>query len=512
MSDSLTAAQPQTIAFNEIPGPDTWRKPDVMIEVRPNYGNVGLLGFPAKALIMSQMLPTGAAGAGAAVAGQVYPITADGQGGALFGFGSIAAGQVAAFRRNNKTTPLFAMAVPDAVASIQATATITIGAAASGAAVISCKIAGFLFAILVTPNATAMALAGLLVSTINAIQDVPVIATNAAGVVRLYAKNAGLCGNDIDVRIVGRSDAASPVVSLAVTGPGLSRGTLSGGAGNPDISTMLATIATAWFPFITTPWTDTNNRSELAIELDRRYGALVRLDGIAFLGVNGTYGTQTSYGDAGNSKGIVTVGAAGMVEPPWTWAAAWCAVHAFRLTNDPSRQSRAIAVVGLTAPDDADVFTPQQSNLLLFNGVSTWEKLPDGTVVIDRTITGYLVSNLGVPDAAWLDVMTPATMTRIRYDWRNYVKLVYPNAKLFDDDSIGAQYDETAATPKRMDGSWASRCLQYERAGWIEGSATTVNTAKHMRNPNDKNRLDGKLQVRTAGNLMILAEALEFAA
>ena len=260
------------------------------------------------------------------------------------------------------------------------------------------------------------------------------------------------------------------------------------------------------------PWNDANNRSEFAAELDRRFTATVKLDAIGFMGVRGTYGTQTGFGDAGNNKGIVTVGAAGMLESPWKWAAAWCGVHAFRLINDPSRQSRAIAVVDLTAPDDADVFTPQQSNLLLFNGVSTWEKLPDGTVVIDRTISGYMISNLGVPDTAWLDIMAIAVATRIRYDWRSYIKLLYPNAKLFDDGSIGAVYDPTAATPKRLDAAWAGRCLQYERAGWIEGSALTINAAKHMRDPSDVNRANGKLQYRRAGNLMVLAEVLEFAA
>ena len=507
MSDSLSQTQPQTIDFNEVPGPDTWRKPDVLVEVRPDYGNIGLVGFPAKVLVLSQMLASGSA-----VPGQVYPITADGQGGALFGFGSIAAGQVAFFRKNNKTTPLFAAAILDAVASIKAATTITVGATATGSAVIGIKIDGMLFALLVTAGQTATAIAALLVSTVNALPDMPVVASNVAGVVTLTAKNAGQCGNDIDVRIVSRSDAALPIVSLAVTGPGLSRGTLSGGAGNPDMSALIASIATAWYPFILIPWNDANNRSEFAAELDRRFTATVKLDAIGFMGVRGTYGTQTGFGDAGNNKGIVTVGAAGMLESPWKWAAAWCGVHAFRLINDPSRQSRAIAVVGLTAPDDADVFTPQQSNLLLFNGVSTWEKLPDGTVVIDRTISGYMISNLGVPDTAWLDIMAIAVATRIRYDWRSYIKLLYPNAKLFDDGSIGAVYDPTAATPKRLDAAWAGRCLQYERAGWIEGSALTINAAKHMRDPSDVNRANGKLQYRRAGNLIVLAEVLEFAA
>ena len=209
---------------------------------------------------------------------------------------------------------------------------------------------------------------------------------------------------------------------------------------------------------------------------------------------------------------MVTVGVRGAYEPDWVWGAVWGAIHAFRLANDPSRQSKGIACVGLTAPDPADQFTSEERDLLLRNGISTWTALNDGTVVISRTITGYLQSNLGVADTAWLDIMTPATMTAIRYDWRDYVELVYPAAKLFLDDSIGAEYDDTAVTPRRMRGTWSKRCLDYERAGWIEGSASTIQQGYFVRNPSDKNRLDQEMVVTTAGNLIIDACVLEFTA
>ena len=103
----------------------------------------------------------------------------------------------------------------------------------------------------------------------------------------------------------------------------------------------------------------------------------------------------------------MTVAVRGNKEPAWMWAAAWGAVHAFRLANDPSRQSKGIAVVGLAAP---------------------------------------------------------------------------------------------------------KRCQDYERAGWIDGTAATVQQGYFVINASDKNRLDQQVVVSVVGNLMIEATALEFAA
>ena len=63
-----------------------------------------------------------------------------------------------------------------------------------------------------------------------------------------------------------------------------------------------------------------------------------------------------------------------------------------------------------------------------------------------------------------------------------------------------------------MRGSWAKRCLDYEQAGWIEGSASTVQQGYFVRNASDKNRLDQQVVVTVAGNLIVDATVLEFTA
>ena len=508
MSDSLTSPQPQTITFNEIPG--TIRDPNTYVEVRPNYGEVGLLGVPTKAIVLSQMIASGTA-----TPGVIYPITGNGQGGALFGHGSVAARQIAKFRLNNTTTPLFAACVADTVGtSIAQLPIVFAGGPLTSGISFTIAIGGTPVNVSVPAGATAAACASAFTASVSQIADLPVaVATDVAGTVTIGTKFGGFCGNEIDVRLTYRSDAAMPQVSIGIGGAGTAtQAMMTGGAGSPDISSLIAAIAGQWFTDIIVPWTDATNRGELTAELVRRYGALVNLDARAYVGTVGSYGTVVGFGDAGNCIQLVQVGVRGNLEPGWEWAAAWAGVHSFRLANDPSRQSRGIAVAGLTAPSPGDQWLPQERDLLLNNGISTWTALADGTVVIGRTITGYLTSNLGVADAAWLDVMTPAVMTRLRYDWRAYSLLVYPQAKLFDDDAIGAEYDNTAVTPKRMRATWAKRCLDYERAGWIENTADTVQQSYFVRNANDRNRLDMDVVVQVAGNLIIEAVVLEFAA
>lgn len=154
-----------------------------------------------------------------------------------------------------------------------------------------------------------------------------------------------------------------------------------------------------------------------------------------------------------------------------------------------------------------------------FCPISTFDHLPDGTTTISRIVTTYKTSSLGIPDRAWLDIMVPATMSRIRYDWAGYVTLMYPRSKLAEDDSASAfavGYDNDGAvntavvTPGRMKASWAARCKLYSDNVWIEDTQTTVKQSVFAIAANDRNRLEARQQVKIVGNLMVFAASLEF--
>lgn len=166
----------------------------------------------------------------------------------------------------------------------------------------------------------------------------------------------------------------------------------------------------------------------------------------------------------------------------------------------------------MEAPAEVDRFTDTEQDLLLKGGISTFNSGKDGTVTLDRVVTTYKVSPLAVPDRAWLDIMVPKTMSRLRYDWASYVSLLYPRNKLAADGSLAAEADESGVvvTPKRMHGSWSARCSQYEKWGWIQGSSETVRQSVFAIDDADDDAMLARQQVRIMGNLITLKSSLEF--
>ncbi|MCX5497326.1 phage tail sheath subtilisin-like domain-containing protein [Kaistia dalseonensis] len=485
------------VAFNEIPY--DWLKPGVLVEVRPNYDRMGAVPYPARALLIVQSLA-----GGAGVAKTLYRITRPDQGRALFGAGSVGADMVEAFKKANKTSDVYAIALADAAAAVAATGTFTFAGTATSSGVAALYIGSVRIAIPIIVGTTAAQAATAAVAAINAIATLPVTAAAAAGVVTLTAKHKGEVGNGIGLAFA-RRDGDSVIAGLAVT-----VAAMAAGATNPNLQDVLDVIAAEWFTDIALPWDDATTLGLLAAELATRYQAMGKRDAQAYLGHRGTFGGLTTKGALTNSPFISAIGAKNSPAAPWVWAATLAGVATFQLANDPARQLRTLPLPDIEAPPTADRFTDTEQNLLLGGGISTFTSLADGTVTIDRIVTTYKTSPLGVPDRAWLDIMVPKTASRVRYDWSSYVALMYPRHKLADDDSPAAAERDAVVTPGRMHGSWATRCKLYERWGWIEGASDTVAQSTFARDDSDRNRLNASQQIIIIGNLMVLAAALEF--
>lgn len=483
------------INFNEIPY--DWRPPGTYVEVRPNYVRRGLIPFPAKALLIVQKLA-----AGTAVAGQKYEITRPEDGTALFGAGSVGQQMVRSFKKANKTNQVFAIALADDVAGVKATKTLTFSG--SGAGTIPLYVQNRRVRYKATSSMTPTQHATAAVAAINADADMPVVAASAAAVLTLTAKHAGEVGNHIDVRTRKTAEDVLPG-TLAIA---IADGTA--GSGNPDLQDALDAIVNDWFTDFAMAWDDAANLEILQGELATRFTAMGKKDGRAFVGLRGTYGQLGTKGALTNSPLITKIGAKRAYDAPWEWAANTLGIAMFHLTNDPARQLRSLELPGLTAPDEIDCFTETERDLLLRQGVSTWTRTVDGRVVLERVITTYKQTNLGVADDAWLDITIPATMTRIRYDWAAYVTQVYPRHKLADDDSPAANNNDAAATPRRLHGSWGARCKLYERQAWIEKASETVARSVFERDASNRNRMNSQQPVIVIGNLMNLMSALEF--
>jgi phage tail sheath gpL-like len=488
-------------AFDEIPL--DWRVPGADLEIRPVYTEKGVLDYPAAGLIMAQKLADGIA-----VPGQLYRITRPDEGALLCGDGSIGDDMVRAARLANKTSDIWLVALADAGAAVKAAGKFVFDANGSG--LVNLYIGGRRARVLVSPGMAAAARAEAAVEAINADGRMAVVATQgiegATAEVILTAKHAGESGNAIDLRVGKLADEILPAgMVITVTA-------MTGGAGNPDVAAAIDAINERWFQHIAMPWSDDANLIALSEELRQRFTATGRLDGHGHVGLRGTFGQLTTKGGVTNSPHMTLIGASGSVTSPWTWAASLLGVALFHLTQDPARQLRTLRLAGVEAPDAPDLFDELEQDLLLRQGVSTFTAGLDRSVFLSRVITTYKASALGAPDSAWLDITVPATVSRIRYDWRMYMALTYPRHKLEADGGIAAAYSDVVATPRGVKGSWASRCQVYARAGWIQGTKRTLEQSTFQIHPDDKNHMVAIQRIDVMGNLIRFSGLLEFEA
>lgn len=486
-----------TISFDEIPY--DWLTPGAYLEVKPNYDRVGAIPYPARTLLVVQKLA-----AGTAAALQQIRITRSDQGQVLFGAGSVGMDMVKAYKAANKTGDVYAIAVADAAAGVAATGSFTFAGAGAGA--LALYVGKVRIPLSVTATMTPAQIATAAAAAINAITTLPVTAAAALAVCTVTAKHKGEVGNAIQLTASRREGDTIP------TGLTVTTAAMAAGATNPDITPVLDAIAADWFTDIVVPWDDATTLAALAANLATRYQALGKKDGHAYVGHAGTFGALTTKGGLTNSAFISGMGAKASASPPWIWAATLAGVAAFQLANDPARQLRGLTLPDVEAPAPADRFSDTERHLLLAGGVGTFNVSADGVVSIERVVTTYKTSALGISDRAWLDIMVPKTMSRIRWDWASYIAQLYPRNKLADDNSIAATADTSGVvvTPSRMHGSWGARCRKYEEWGWIEGSSETVRESVFQRDGSDNTRLNARQQVRVIGNLMVLAASLEF--
>ncbi len=491
-----------SVAFNEIPY--SWRLKGVYGEIKPRYDRKGLTDWPTKVLIVGQMLATGTG-----VAAQAYPITRADQAIGLFGAGSQLAQQIDALKVANRTSEVWAIGATDAAGSTAAVRTITLTNAPTAAGTLVAWIGGKRIAVGVSAADTVATIGTALAAAINADTSLMWTATAAAGVVTLTCKHKGTIGNLVDMRINYWSDETTPAgLSVAIT-------TTTAGATDPSIAAILAATVNDWYTDWVMGWTDSANMALLEADLARRYNAMSKLDAHAFTAITGSYATATTWSSTRNSPFVTTLPMSGALQAPWVVAAALAGVAVFHLTNDPSRQLGSLVLPGILAPKPVDQYIDTEQNLMLNKGLSTWDAMADGTVVLNRVVTNYTRSTLNVADDAWLDIMVPKTASRIRYDWNTYASLTYPRHKLADDTNPAIDNPDNSGvivTPKTMLASWIGRCTRYRTAGWIEDLEYSKANSFFERDASDKNRLNARQGFKIIGNLMVLAGSLEFAA
>lgn len=489
-----------TIPFQSVPA--NTLVPRVYIEVDSSQAEQGPSIQPYKILLIGNRTASGTK-----PEGELVQISDSSQAKQYFGSGSILAQMCEKCRDVNKATELWAVALDDDGAAVDATGTITFGGTISAAGTAYIWIGGRRYEVGVSSTDSAADVATALVAEITADPDAVVTAAVNGTVpekVDLTAKNACEASNDIDVRYNYYADEELP------TGLTVTIVAMSGGTANPDITTAIAALTEDQYNVIAMPYTDSANLTALDNEWDDRFGPIRDNHGVTFLGMRDTYANLASFGSGKNSKNYSVMGMGGP-NSPWEWASQIAGWVALAGQQDPARPFQTLTLSTILAPSESERFTWTERNLLLADGIATYNVITGGNVNIERLVTTYKQNSFGADDTSFRDVNTLLTIDYFRYDFARDWLLTYPRNKLADDGTnFAPAQGQVIMTPKTAKGFALTKFKEWEQKGLCEDFEQFKRDLVAVRDESDPNRLNMLLPINVINQLRVTAALLQF--
>ena len=482
--------------------PANLRTPHVGVEIDSSLAQAGLSLKPHTGLIVAQLLSSGTVAA-------LTPtkVTNAGQASVFFGAGSVAHNMAKAWLDRNAFTPLWVCGVVDN-GTTYATGTLLFAgtATASGTAVV--YVGGRRHAVAIAIGDTAANVATNVDAVIGVTHpDVPVTSGVVTATVTFTARNAGTCGNEIDLRVGYYADEVLPAgitVTLA------EMGAVIAGATDPDITTVWPVLGETWYTDVAVGWSNAATVTALETEFADRWEPDRMLEAHGFMALRDTHSNLITTGNGYNSPNLTVLGANRAASSSFEIAASLGAMASYFLGAKPSRPLQTLEFTGLLGPVGADVFDLAERNLLLFDGIATYRMDAGGKFLVDRAITTYQTSALGAPDTAFLDIQTRYTLAYLSYDWRTMLQTRYPRHMLGDDGVREFGAGNQVMTPLGMKGEAVTRYRLWMSQALVEDLDAFKANVKAERNPTDPNRLDTLLPVNLINQLRIVATLIQF--
>ena len=460
--------------------------------------------FQGPAVLEYQALHVGGRTSGGSVAEAVIKrVTSSDEAADYFGLGSELHRMAIKWFSNNKTTVTYMAGLDDAGAAVAATYDITFGGTASAAGAVYLYIAGERLAVAVANLDAAAAVATAVAAAVNADTSLPVTATPVSTVVTLTAKNKGLGGNSIDVRLnynEGEETAASITAVVAAD---------VAGATNPDLQDVLDVLGDEWYQIFVAPYTDATNMTAIETELADRFGPIRMIDGVYFCAHDDTLGNLATFGNTRNSPHVSCVASTDMLATVYEAAAAVAGQVAQEGSTDPARPFQTLQLQGISPVPVVDRFTYLERNSLLYDGIATASISTDGAVRIERCITMYQTNAASAPDIAYLDVNTLLTLMYLRYDFRVSILTKYPRAKLAN-DGVRLATGQVIMTPKVGKAEAIAKFRQWEDLGLVENFDQFKTDLVCVRSTTDPNRLEWTLPPDLINQFRIGAATIQF--
>ncbi|BCF88672.1 phage tail sheath subtilisin-like domain-containing protein [Paraburkholderia largidicola] len=494
-----------TVPFKNIPAGDQIRVPLFYAEVDNSQANSATQ--TQHALVIGQITSAGAATPNIPVISQG---AADAK--SAGGPGSMLALMTAAYRNSDSFGEVWYLPLADDPSAVAAAGSINFTAAATAAGVLFLYLAGQLVTQNVTSSLTAAQLATALTATVNANTDLPVTAAvdgTTTSKVNFTAKNKGLAGNDIDIRVNYRGAANGEVTP---TGLAFTITAMTGGSVNPSLTTALANLADAPFDFIVMPYTDATSLDALKSFLNDtngRWSWSKQIYGHFFAAYRGTVGALTTFGVTRNDQHGTVMGFNDSPTPAWLLAADYSGAVAAALRADPGLPLQTVALSSFLPPPVASRFALTDRNTLLFDGISTFTVADDGTVAVENLITTYQKNPFGQPDNSYLQVETLFLLMYVLRRLKGVVTSKYGRKKLA---ANGTRFAPGAniVTPNTIRADQIAEYKAMEFEGYVQNSdafAAGLIVEIDSQNPSRVNELwDGTL----IGGLRIFALLAQF--
>ena len=400
------------------------------------------------------------------------PLDAKAQGGR----GSMLALLTAKYKIADNSGQVWYLPLLDDPNSQAASLSFVITTAATVSGTIPLMVAGVPVPVGVSAAMTTAATASAIVAAINVNLDLPVMAAIGAtsSTVTVTAKNKGLAGNDLDLRLAYYGTTGGDVMptGLAITGLLIATGTqLTGGTQNPTaLLTALDNLADQAFDFVVFPYTDAVSLNVWQTFMDNNTGRWSwdrMLYGGGFNGFRGTYGAATAFGVTRNDPAMATLPVYDAPEPSWIWAARITGDYAVSCRANPAVPFQDI-VTDLLPPPIQNRFTGDELETLLGDGLGAYEVI-GGQVVINRLPTNYQLDAQGDPDNSYQDVESRYQLTYAARDLKTYLSSLYSRKIWVDDNTkLSGTINNAVAMPSMLKASCISRYRYLEQLGIVQ--------------------------------------------
>lgn len=404
---------------------------------------------------------------GLAVAGIPTPLTREDDGALYFGAGSMI--DIACRAAFKAYSFVLMTAVGIADAGVKATATLTFATNASGSTIGRVRIMGIEVAFDVTLNDTPTIMGDSFVAALAAVHaktPLPVTAVNVTGTVTLTARNGGVVGNGIQLRLGGLGNTGfDQNVTSTATLSGAAMGSATPGTGTASPTTALAAA--------------TGKRYHLPVDLigDATSGALLRTHtdtesdaehdhGEIFAqAVNTTQSASTTQALALNAlRGTLAA-----INGCENWTVQIAAAYAAVLSSEenPARPYNTLVLNGIKAPPIEKRWTRLETRILLANGVSPLVVIPGDKVAIMRAVSMGVKDTGGNYDYTTLDI----NKFQVFDFFRDAITLMfatnYPRALWADSDPDGLLPSDVA-TPDKVLKDLLDVARDMEALGFIQ--------------------------------------------